>query len=91
MTNASPTIIRLSITDEVRRALVIAKERYPALSDPEILKLGLSKIVTEDTCVLEKERFNIRAGAAKSVGDDYLNDPGEDIYGANMGRRVNFL
>lgn len=58
---AKPTpAIRLSVTPEVGRALMQAKKMYPTLSDPELLKLGLSKIVTSDIAALdEKERKEI--------------------------------
>jgi hypothetical protein len=80
--------IRLSVTSEVRRALKQAKTIYPTLSDPEILKLGLSKIVTVSLPI--DERTEIRRGAAYSVGLDYLEDPAEDIYSINMGKRTHF-
>lgn len=94
MRKANPTIIRLSLTSEVRRALSIAKERYPALSDPEILKLGLSKIATEtthqETINSQKELNEIRYGAAYAVGHDYLKDETDDIYTNTTGKRVRF-
>ncbi len=92
MKNTTPTpAIRLSITPEVKRALGIAKKRYPTLSDPEILKLGLAKIVTGDEVNRdEKERKEIMDMAAYSVGYDYLSDPEEDIYTLEMGKKVHF-
>ena len=89
----SLTAIRVSITPEVGRALQRAKRLYPTLSDPEILKLGLSKIATSNNEVSrdEKEREDIQKMAAYSVGYDYLSDSEEDIYTENMGRKVNFL
>ncbi len=92
MNNTTPTVIRLSITDEVRSGLKLAKRRYPTLSDPEILKLGLAKIVTEydDPATTNEDIVDIRRGAANAVGDVYLSDSEEDIYTANMGKRVNF-
>lgn len=93
-TTKSPSAIRLSITPEVGRALKIAKNRYPTLSDPEILKLGLSKIVSEDIALKTYENSNeteeIRRAAAYSVGHDYLSDPEEDIYTESMGKKVHF-
>lgn len=92
MSSTTQTIIRLTITSEVRNGLKLAKKRYPTLSDPEILKLGLAKIVTEysDPRSTKQDRAEIRSGAAHAVGDDYLSDPEEDIYTANMGKRVHF-
>lgn len=91
MSNKTPTIIRLSMTSEMRKALEKAKKKYPTLSDPEILKLGLSKIVTENNGgVDDRERDEIRHGAAHAVGEDYLRDKEEDIYRLDMGRRVHF-
>jgi len=87
--NNAPTAIRLTMTHEVRRALAIAKRRYPTLSDPEILKLGLSKIITEDT-IYEQERDNVRLSAANAVGREYLVDQDEDIYGSTIGKKVHF-
>ena len=83
--------IRLSITPGVAKALGRAKKMYPALSDPEILKLGLSKIATIDTkSADEREIEEIRRAAAYSVGYDYLSDPEEDIYTLGMGKKVDF-
>jgi hypothetical protein len=92
MNNTTPTVIRLSITNEVRDGLKLAKKRYPTLSDPEILKLGLAKIVTEydDPKTANEDRSDIRRGAARAVGEGYLSDPEEDIYTANSGKRVHF-
>jgi hypothetical protein len=85
------SVIRLSVTDEVSRALHKAKKRYPALSDPEILKLGLSKIVTEvELTPWEQERDEIRRSASYAVGFDYLNTPEEDEYTPTMGTKVHF-
>jgi hypothetical protein len=88
----SPSTIRLSITKEVAEALGIAKKRYPTLSDPEILKLGLSKIVTEGTLsVSDKEtRDEVRQTAAYAVGHDYLTDAEEDVYAQHAGKQVHF-
>lgn len=92
MNNTTPSTIRLSITSDVRKALNLAKRRYPTLSDPEILKLGLSKIVTEydEVATSGKEREEIRRGAATSVGRDYLVDDEENIYTPEMGKKVHF-
>lgn len=79
------------MTHEVRKALDIAKKKYPTLSDPEILKLGLSKIVTEDGANIDTvARSNIRRGAARAVGEDYLRDNEEDLYGRDTGKEVRF-
>jgi hypothetical protein len=87
----SPAAIRLSITPEVRTALRRAKRLYPALSDPEILKLGLSKVATEESSVRRaSEKREIMDMAAYSVGYDYLSDPEEDIYTEVMGKSVDF-
>ena len=79
------------MTTEVLASLRIVKRRYPALSDPEILKLGLSKLVAERSADLDElERASIRAVAARSFGDDYLADTAEDIYTEQSGRPVHF-
>jgi hypothetical protein len=79
------------MTNEMRQALETAKKRYPTLSDPEILKLGLSKIVTEDGNSSTRDiRDEIRRSAAHAVGEDYLQDPEEDVYTTTMGTRVHF-
>ena len=92
MNNTTPTVIRLSITNEVRDGLKLAKKRYPTLSDPEILKLGLAKIVTEydDPRTVGEDRSEIRRTAARAVGSEYLSDSEEDIYTADLGKRVHF-
>jgi len=86
------TTIRLTITSDVRRALDAAKKRYPALSDPEILKLGLSKVVTESDSRFdfEHDRNEIRKGASYAVGAAYLHDADEDAYTAETGTEVHF-
>lgn len=93
MNNLAPSAIRLTITKEVRKALDRAKKLYPTLSDPEILKLGLSKIVTEnyEESANEKDRDEIRKNASVSVGLNYLDDPVEDIYTSEMGKKVRLL
>ena len=80
----SKTAIRLSMTKDVENALEQAKKLYPTLSYPEILKLGLSKIVTNSS----HEAGEIRKMSAHAVGVDYLNDPDEDIYTENVGEKV---
>jgi hypothetical protein len=92
MKNESPTVIRLSITNDVRKALKAAKNRYPALSDPEILKLGLSKIVTEyeESPASTADTEEIRLGTASALGREYLDDPDEEGYSADIGKRVHF-
>jgi hypothetical protein len=93
MSKSTPYAIRLSVTDDIRRALSQAKKVYPTLSDPEILKLGLSKIVRESERenTVSNERDVIRRMAAHSVGEDYLRDPAEDLYTSDMGKKVHFL
>ena len=86
MSKASPTAIRLSRTPEVIRALALAKKRYPTLSDPEILKVGLATLTTSTT--EDVEISEIRAMASHSVGEDYLRDPAEDIYHLGMGKKL---
>ena len=82
----TPTAIRLTRTPEVVRALTLAKKRYPTLTDPEILKVGLAKLTTEN---LEEESLTeIRTITAYSVGEDYLNDTAEDIYQLGMGKKL---
>jgi hypothetical protein len=88
MKTKSPTAIRLSLNDEVKATLRKAKKIYPALSDPEILKVGLSKIVNEETdSKKNKEKREIRAMAAYSMGYDYLSDPEEDAYAEKLLRK----
>jgi hypothetical protein len=92
MKNTTPVAIRLSITSDVRKSLDIAKKRYPALSDPEILKLGLSKIVTDydEVGTLAEDRKEIRLGATAALGKNYLESGEEDIYSDTMGKKVHF-
>ena len=84
------TAIRLTVSKEVDEALRIAKRKYPTLSDPEILKLGLSKIVYESRNLQESDINNVMIAASNSVGSDYLNDAEEDIYSQNLGTKVQF-
>jgi len=90
MSKSTSSAIRLSINDDISRALSQAKKLYPTLSDPEILKLGLSKIVRESNqeYLASSERYKIRRFSAHSVGEDYLSDPMEDIYTSDMGKKV---
>ena len=91
MSKPAPSAIRLSVTKDISSALERAKQLYPALSDPEILKLGLSKIVREsEEERLMIERKEIRKVSAYSVGEDYLGDSAEDIYTADMGEKVRY-
>ncbi len=84
--STSSAAIRLTRTPEVARALKLAKKRYPTLSDPEILKVGLAKLTTDEA----KGLAEIRAMNAMAFGEDYLNNPEEDIYHLGMGKKVNF-
>lgn len=84
--NTPKTAIRLTVNKEVRDALRIAKRRFPTLSDPEILKLGLSKIVYESRGMQEADE--IMSIASSSVGYDYLNDPEEDVYSKLVVKKV---
>lgn len=88
-TKTTNAAIRLSVTPEVKRALQRAKILYPTLSDPEILKLGLAAIVT-DNKVEDKEREEIRRSSSYSVGQDYLSDSQEDLYTTDIGKKVSF-
>ena len=92
MKNTARKAIRLSVTSDVRKTLDIAKRRYPALSDPEILKLGLSKIVTDynEAPNPSEDRHEIRLGASAALGETYLEDNEEGIYNTSMGRKVHF-
>ena len=92
MSKTPPTTIRLSITNEVRHALNLAKKRYPAMSDPEILKLGLSQIAFgyDEMAAMKQEREEIRKTAAYALGADYLDDPAEDVYEDFKGKPVKF-
>lgn len=79
------TAVRLARTDEVERVLKVVRRRYPALSDPEIFKLGLSRLMYEPN-----ERTELEAAASYAVGLDYLADPEEDIYHEGTGKKVSF-
>ena len=82
------TAIRLTRTDEVERVLKVARKRYPALNDPEIFKLALSRLMYE-TSTIADEVAELESAASYAVGLDYLSDPTEDIYHEGMGRKVN--
>lgn|GEM_PF-1951067 len=71
--------IRLSINEEVSGALEIARKKYPALSDAELLKVGLSLLVIEDKNN-DNEKQEIQNFASHSVGHDYLSNSKEDLY-----------
>jgi hypothetical protein len=86
--NTPKTAIRLTVSKEVEKALLIAKRRYPTLSDPEILKLGLSKIVYEENERMKHDKRDILLTASNSVGLDYLSDKEEDIYSNDLGIKV---
>jgi hypothetical protein len=85
MNNASA--IRLTRTPEVERVLKAARKRYPALNDPEIFKLALSRLIYEPEAGAE-DLTELRVAASYAVGLDYLSDPAEDIYHAGMGKKV---
>lgn len=82
------TAIRLTRTDEVERVLKVARKRYPALNDPEIFKLALSRLMYEPSTIAD-EVAELESAASYAVGLDYLSDPTEDIYHEGMGRKVN--
>jgi hypothetical protein len=86
MNENTSAAIRLTRTPEVVRALELAKKRYPTLSDPEILKVGLAMLTTKTS--EEKEIDEIRAMSSYGVGEDYLSDPAEDIYHLGMGKKI---
>ncbi len=83
----NPTAIRLTRTREVEHVLKVARKRYPALNDPEIFKLALSRLVYEPNTVTD-EIMELESTASYAVGMDYLSDPAEDIYHEGMGRKV---
>ncbi len=85
MSKPLSSAIRLTRTPEVAHALTLAKRRYPTLSDPEILKVGLAKLTRLSE---EDEIEEIRLAASYSVGVDYLSDPEEDIYHTGMGKKL---
>ena len=87
MSNNS-TAIRLTRTDEVERVLRFARKRYPALSDPDIFKLALSRLIYEPDTISD-DVAELEATASYAVGLDYLSDPAEDIYHEGMGKKVN--
>ncbi|MGC1176890.1 MAG: hypothetical protein WA843_02370 [Candidatus Saccharimonadales bacterium] len=86
----TPTAIRLSVTKDVGHALSQAKKLYPTLSDPEILKLGLSKIVREsnESHLVVDERDTVRRASSRAVSAAYLADTDEDGYTVEMGKKV---
>ena len=89
MNKTTSTAIRLTRTPEVTKALAVAKKRYPTLSDPEILKVGLAKLIANTS--IHEDLFEARAIAAYSLNTDgYLNDPEEDVYKLGMGEKVNY-
>jgi len=89
-TPSSPAV-RVSLTPAVSRALRLAKKRYPTLSDPEILKVGLAKIVTEFPDDTTETLEDVQRAAADSLNvDGYLDDVREDIYRSGMGKKTNF-
>ena len=89
MSNSISSAIRLSRTPEVAKALALAKRRYPTLSDPEILKVGLANLITNTA--KDDDFAEVRAMTAHSFNiDGYLDDPNEDIYHLGMGKKVSF-
>lgn len=86
MSKSTLPAIRLTRTPEIVRALALAKKRYPTLSDPEILKVGLARLTAKTSN--DEDLAEIRAMASYSVGEDYLNNPVEDIYHLGMGKKL---
>lgn len=87
---STQTAIRLTITPDVAKSLKKAKLRYPALSDPEIFKVGLSLLVATSNDSEDSPK-EIRGAAAYSLNiDGYLDDPAEEIYHLGMGKPNNF-
>lgn len=79
--------IRLTRSAEVERVLKIARKQYPALNDPELFKLALSRLIHERANEAE-DLAELEATASLAVGLDYLSDPAEDIYHLGMGKKV---
>ena len=65
------------------------RRKYPTLDDPELFKLALSQSAYEPESSAE-ELAEINAMTTQAFGEDYLNDPEEDIYHLGMGKKVNF-
>jgi hypothetical protein len=87
---STQTAIRLTITPDVAKSLKKAKLRYPALSDPEIFKVGLSLLAAASNDA-EGSPKEIREVAAHSLNTDgYLDNPTEDVYHLGMGKPNNF-
>jgi hypothetical protein len=87
---STPNAIRLTITPDVARSLKKAKLRYPALSDPEIFKVGLSLLAASSNNAEDSPK-GIREAAAYSLNiDGYLDNPVEEIYHLGMGKPNNF-
>jgi hypothetical protein len=89
MSKNTPTAIRLTRTEEVEQVLKVARKHYPALNDPEIFKLALSRLIYEPGAVAD-DVAELEAMASYAVGLDYLSDPAEDIYHEGMGKKVSF-
>ena len=86
MSSTTITAIRLTRTPEVEKVLKVARKRYPALNDPEIFKLALSRLVHESD--RDESLAELQAIASQSVGFDYLSDSEEDIYHLGTGKKV---
>lgn len=84
------TVIRLTITPEVSRSLARAKRHFPALSDPEILKVGLSRLAVAKFDNTE-DLASIQSQAAHALNiDGYIDNPREDVYRRGAGKPNNF-
>jgi len=44
----------------------------------------------DDPRTTNEDKAEIRRGAARAVGGEYLSDSEEDIYTADLGKRVHF-
>ncbi|OGK13483.1 hypothetical protein A3A93_01425 [Candidatus Roizmanbacteria bacterium RIFCSPLOWO2_01_FULL_38_12] len=72
--------IRLTITPEIRDTINTIKSKYPVLSDPEILKLGLSELYIKST-TSQKTDLNIDnlTSKGRKYFNKWLKQQGKDI------------
>ncbi len=75
--------IRLTKTPEVEKALKAARKLYPAMADPELLKLGLSQLITRSDEV-DEELAEVNAAMTLAFGEENLNNPAEDAWVAQI-------
>ncbi len=68
--------IRITKTPQIQQALDIMQRQYPLLDDSELIKVSLSKTITEDS-LTDEEKYGISQSKQDIQNGDYTPLSGE--------------